>query len=59
MKMVQQDVMCVLLQVLLDKELITQDIHDKSREKILSTLEWPEFFCHAEDNRKGEAHGST
>ena len=38
MKKVQQDVMCVLLQTLLDKELITQDIHDKSREKILDTL---------------------
>ena len=45
MKKVQQDVMCVLLQTLLDKELITQDIHDKSREKILGTLDWPDFFC--------------
>ena len=38
MKKVQQDVMCVLLQTLLDKELITQDIHDKSRSRILDTL---------------------
>ena len=44
MKKVQQDVMCVLLQTLLDKDLITQDIHDKSREKILGTLDWPECF---------------
>ena len=52
MKKVQQDIMCVLLQTLLDKELITQDIHDKSREKILGTLDWPEFFCYAEDDGK-------
>ena len=44
MKKVQQDVMCVLLKTLLDKKLITQDTHDKSSEKILGTLDWPEFF---------------
>ena len=59
MKKVQQDVMCVLLQTLLDKELITQDIHDKSREKILGTLDWPDFFCYAEDDGKEELDGST
>ena len=59
MKMVQQDVMCVLLQTLLDKELITQDIHDKSREKILGTLDWPEFFCYAENDGKGDQDGYT
>ena len=53
MKKVQQDVMCVLLQTLLDKELITQDIHDKSREKILDTLDWPEAFCYARDTAEG------
>ena len=51
--------MCVLLQTLLDKELITQDIHDKSREKILGTLDWPEFFCYAEDDGKEDLDGST
>ncbi len=30
MKKVPQDMMCVLLQTLLDKNLITQDVHDKS-----------------------------
>ena len=59
MKKVQQDVMCVLLQTLLDKELITQDIHDKSREKILGTLDWPEFFCYAEDDGKEDQDGHT
>ena len=59
MKKVQQDIMCVLLQTLLDKELITQDVHDKSREKILGTLDWPEFFCYAEDDRKEDLNGST
>ncbi len=59
MEKVQQNVMCALLQTLLDKELITQDIHDKSREKILGTLDWPEFFCYAESDRKEESNGSA
>ena len=59
MKKVQQDVMCVLLQTLLDKELITQDIHEKGREKILGTLDWPEFFCYAEDDGKEDQDGHT
>ena len=59
MKKVQQDVMCVLLQTLLDKELITQDIHDKSRSRILDTLDWPEFFCYHDADRKEEADGHT
>ena len=56
MNEVQQDIMCVLLQTLLDKELITQDIHDKSRNRILGTLDLPDFF---RDNvaRKEDAHG--
>ena len=59
MEKVQQDVMCVLLQMLLDKELITQDIHDKSHSRILNTLDWPESFCYAEDNRKEDQDGHT
>ena len=59
MKTVQQDVMCVLLQMLLDKSLITKEIHDKSREKILGTWNWPEFFCCAPDAGKEEPHGSA
>lgn len=59
MKKVQQDVMCVLLQALLDKELITQDIHDKSRTKILDTLDWTEAFCYTEDDRKEDQDGHT
>ena len=59
MKKVQQDVMCVLLQTLLDKELITQDIHEKAREKILGTLDCPEFFCYAEDDGKEDQDGHT
>lgn len=51
--------MCVLLQTLLDKELITEDIHDKSREIILSTYDWPEAFCYDEDDGKKAKHGST
>jgi len=51
--------MCVLLQTLLDKELITQDIHDKSRSRILDTLDWPEAFCYADSGRKEDADGHT
>ena len=59
MKKVQQDVMCVLLQTLLDKELITQNIYDKSREKVLGTLDWPGFFCYAENDGKEDQDGHT
>ena len=59
MKKVQQDMMCVLLQTLLDKELITKDVHDKSREKILGILDWPEFFCYAENDGKEDQDGHT
>jgi len=59
MKKVQQDMMCVLLQTLLNKELITQNIHDKSREKVLGTLDWPEFFCYAENDEKEDENGYT
>ena len=59
MKKVQQDVMCVLLQALLDKELITQDIHDKSRSRLLDRLDWPEAFCYAEVDRKEDQDGHT
>ena len=59
MKKVQQDMMCVLLQTLLDKELITKNIHDESREKILGTLDWPEFFCYAENDGKEDQDGHT
>ena len=57
MKKVQQDMMCVLLQTLLDKNLITQGVHDKSREKILGTLDWPDIFCYAGDDGKEAENG--
>ena len=59
MKKVQKDGMCVLLHTLLDKELITQNIYEKSREKVLGTLDWPEAFCYAEDDRKEDQDGHT
>ena len=51
--------MCALLRSLLDKELITQAVHDKSREKILGMLDWPEFFCHTENAAQEKLHGSA
>ena len=59
MQQVQQDLMCALLRSLLDKELITQAVHDKSREKIFGMLDWPEFFCHTENAAQEKLHGSA
>ena len=54
MKKVQQNLLCVLLQALLDQELITQEIHDKARVVILDTSDWPTFFIHGTDDSKEE-----
>ena len=59
MKEMEKDVMCVLLQSLMDKNLITQDIHDQAKEKVLGTLDGPDFFCYDDEKRKGESHGHT
>ena len=56
MNEVQQDILCVLLQTLLDQELITRDIHDKSRNKILGTLDLPDFFRDTVHGKE-DAHG--
>ena len=56
---VENQVLCVLLQTLKDKNLITADVHDKAREDILDTLDWPEFFCYAEEDRKENEDGHT
>lgn len=59
MKQVQQDVLCALLQTLLDKKQITQNIYVKSRKVILDTLDWPEFFCYAAADGEEESDGSA
>ena len=56
MNEVQQEILCVLLQTLVDQELMSRYIHDKSRNKILGTLDLPDFFCDTEA-RKENAHG--
>ena len=56
MNEVQQEILCVLLQTLLNKELISRDVHDKSRNKILGTLDLPDFFWDNEA-RKEDVHG--
>ena len=55
----EQDILCVLLQTLKDDNLITQDVHDKARCNILDTLDWPEFFCYHDADRKEKADGHT
>ena len=59
MKEMERQVMCVLLRSLMDKNLITQDVHDKAKEKVLGTLDGPDFFCYADEKREGEPHGHT
>lgn len=59
MKEMEKNVMCVLLQVLMDKNLITQDIHDQAKEKVLGTLDGPEFFCYIDEKREEDADGHT
>ena len=58
MNEVQQDVLDVLLRVLLERNLISRTVYDKSREKILGTSDFPPFFW---DNEAGkeEAYGSA
>lgn len=56
MKEMEKEVMCVLLKRLMDKNLITQDVHNGARERILGTLDGPEFFCY---DRKEEVDGYT
>ena len=59
MKELEKNVMCVLLQRLLDKNLITPKIFDNARERILDTFDSADFFCYSEDVRKEESHGHT
>ena len=59
MKDMERQVMCVLLRSLMDKNLITQDVHNQAKEKVLGTLDGQDFFCYADEKRKGESHGHT
>jgi hypothetical protein len=59
MKEMERQVMCVLLRSLMDKNLITQDIHDQAKEKVLGTLDGPDFFCYIDEKRKEDADGHT
>ena len=59
MKEMEKNMMCVLLQALLDKNLITQDTCDKAKTKILGTLDGPDFFCYREEKREEDPNGHT
>ena len=59
MKDMEKNMMCVLLQRLLDKNLITPKIHDKARQQILDTFDSADFFCYSDGARKEEFHGHT
>ena len=51
--------MCVLLQALFDKNLITHDTCEKAKTKILGTLDGPDFFCYCEEKREEDTNGHT
>ena len=59
MKEMERQVMCVLLQALLDKNLITQRTCEKAKTKIFDTLDGPDFFCYGGEERKEDADGHT
>jgi len=59
MMKVEQEMMCVLLEHLRDQGLISENIRAKARENILGTLDWPEFFCYAGEDKKEGQNGST
>lgn len=59
MKEMEKNMMCVLLQRLLDKNLITPRIHDHAREQILATFDRGGLSFCPDHDRKEEAHGYT
>ena len=59
MKEMERQVMCVLLRSLMDKNLITRDVHDQAKEKVLGTLDGPDLFCYCKEERKEDADGHT
>lgn len=58
MNEVQRDVLDALLRTLLERDLISRTVYDKTREKILGTFDFPPFFW---DNEAGkeDAYGSA
>ena len=56
----QKEVLHILLQSLLDKDLLTQTIHDKAKNIVNSALDFPEFFEYCVCCRKErETNGCT
>lgn len=51
MDRIEQNVMLVLLDVLKKEDLVTDNVFSGARNKILDTLDWPEFFCYADDDK--------
>ncbi len=54
----ERDILAVLLDVLLDKNLITETVHDKAKNKMNSTLAFSSFLeysvcCQKEGNDNG------
>ena len=59
MREVERNVMCALLGVLKNKNMISEKIYEKAEEQILGTLDLPACFAYSEDDRKEVSYGST
>ena len=51
MSEIERNVMLVLLDVLKKENLVTDNVFSGARNEILDTLDWPEFFCYADDDK--------
>lgn len=49
MDQIEQNVMLVLLDILKKENLVGENVFSGARNEILDTLDWPEFFCYADD----------
>ena len=58
MSNVERSVMHALLDVLKDKNMISDRIFGKAGEIISGTINWPEFFEYHEDDGEDEKSGS-
>ena len=59
METAEQEVLCALLQSLLDQERITKDLYGKARTQILRTKDLPAFFSRPEEKGKENGYGGA
>lgn len=55
-KEVEKNVLCALLQALLDKNLITRNSCEKAKTRVLDTFDSPVFFYYCEDEEVADGY---